>query len=270
MFKKILAATALLAGAASATWDYFPVPTSGLGSAEVGLYYDWDHSWSQAGLAAGARFVFIPNLELSIQGFGFQFWGEEDCNGCANGGGGIRDVTIGGRFQVSPVASAFLDVHLPTGRTESDGNFTTPPGNDEMAIYLGAQFSMAIKEAPGLKFGSEAGLDWGFKHDWNGHKDYERGLELHMAGEMDYTVDKSGVTPFVGLKFKLRITECTWKTGDTERGDDSDFDDSQFNFWLGANVDINTAIYVKGYLLFRTGDMDGEATGLYAGGGFKF
>ena len=270
MFKKIIAATALLACASFATWDYFPVPSSGIGSAEAGLYYDWDDEWSQAGLAAGARFMFIPNLELSIQGFGLQFWGETDCNGCANGGGGIRDVTIGGRFQISPVAAAFLDVHLPIGRTKSDGAYTTPPGNDELAIYLGAQFSMAIKEAPGLSFGTEAGLDWGFEHDAYGHKDYERGLELHMAGELDYTIDKSGVTPYVGLKFKLRITESTWEVGDQEYGDDSDFDDSQFNFWLGVNFAINPAIYVKGHLMFRTGDMDGEATGLYAGGGFNF
>lgn len=270
MFKKVFLAVALAITASFATWDYFPIRPAGSGTGEAGLYYDWDHSWSQAGISAGARFSLLPVLELSVVGFGFQFWGEEDCDGCANGGRGLRDVTVGGRFQITPMVSAFLDAHLPIGREESDGYATTPPGNDEFALYFGAQFSMDVKEAPGLKFGTEAGFDWGFEHDWNGHKNFERGLELHMAAEMDYTVPKSQVTPYLGMKFKLQLTEDTWDVGKEEHGNNDDFDDGQFNFWLGVAVNINPALYVKAHLMFRSGDMDGEATGLYMAAGFNF
>ena len=50
MFKKIALAAALVSSAAFATWDYYPVLEGGKGSAKGGLYYDWDHDWSQAGL----------------------------------------------------------------------------------------------------------------------------------------------------------------------------------------------------------------------------
>ena len=126
MFKKVFLAVALAITASFATWDYFPIRPAGSGTGEAGLYYDWDHSWSQAGISAGARFSLLPVLELSVVGFGFQFWGEEDCDGCANGGRGLRDVTVGGRFQITPMVSAFLDAHLPIGREESDGYATTP------------------------------------------------------------------------------------------------------------------------------------------------
>lgn len=280
MFKRFILIMALAVSASFATWDYFPIRPALSGSAEVGLYYDWDHHWSQAGLSAGARISIIDVLELSVVGFGYQFWGEEDCDGCLNGGGGMRDVTIGGRFQINPMISAFLDAHLPTGYEEIDGYKLTPPGSNEFSLYFGAQFSMNIKEAPGLSFGTEAGFLWGFEHThyekineqhWGSvlHH-YERGLEIHLAGEMDYKIPKTQVTPYLGMQYKLRLTENTWEADHKEWGDDSDFDDSQFNFWLGAQFDVNPAIYIKAHLKFRTGDMDGEATGIYMAGGFNF
>ena len=109
MFKKIALASALAASAAFATWDFYPVLEAGKGSAEAGLYYDWYHDWSQAGLKVGARYSIIQNLEVSLQGWGFQFWSETDCNGCENGGDGLRDLTIGGRYQIDPMVALFLD-----------------------------------------------------------------------------------------------------------------------------------------------------------------
>ena len=272
MFKRVILAVALAISASFATWDYFPIRPAGSGTGEIGLYYDWDHRWSQAGLSAGARFSLLSVFEIAVMGFGYQVWGEDDCDDCVNGGDGLRDVTIGGRFQINPRVSAFIDAHLPIGREVYDGYNTTPPGNNEFAIYFGAQFSMPIKEAPGLKFGTEAGLDWGFEHTnpYDGRKGYERGLEMHLSGELDYTVPKSQVTPYLGMQFKLQLTEDTWEDGNKERGDNDDFDDGQFNLWLGVQVDISSAIYVKAHLKFRTGDMDGEATGLYMAGGFNF
>ena len=192
MFKKIALAAALVTSAAFATWDYYPVLEAGKGSAEAGMYYDWDHKWSQAGLTIGARYSIIQNLELSLQGWGYQFWKEEDCDGCENGGDGLRDLTIGGRYQFDPMVNAFVDVNLPIGGDEVT--------NDEISLYFGAQFSMPVTTVPGLKFGTEGAFDWGFEHD-----NKERGLDMHLSGEVGYTVPNVGVTPFAGLKLKYRL-----------------------------------------------------------------
>ena len=286
MIKKIALAAALSAGAAFATWDYYPVLEGGKGSAKGGLYYDWDHDWSQAGLKVGARYSIIPNLEISLQSWGVQFWGEWDCKGCVNGGGGLRDLTVGGRYEIAPMITAFMDLNLPSGNDEVEWNQyskTTPPSSEEIAIYLGGQFSMDIKEAPGLKFGSEAGLDWGFEHD-----NYERGLELHLGGEMGYTVPNTEITPFIGLQIKYRITESTTEAqkshiekidgkdvevfeGETYEVGLDDDGDKQINLWLGADcMIIPNQLNLRLQLIVRSGRIGGEASGLYTGAEYYF
>ena len=265
MFKKIALASALAASAAFATWDFYPVLEAGKGSAEAGLYYDWYHDWSQAGLKVGARYSIIQNLEVSLQGWGFQFWSETDCNGCENGGDGLRDLTIGGRYQIDPMVALFLDLNLPIGGDEVT--------SDEIALYMGGQFSMQVPEAPGLKFGTEAGLFWGFEHDNN-----ERGLEIHLAGEVGYTIPDAGITPFVGLQLKYRMTESTWEEVDEngkkhEKGANDD-GDKQVILWLGADFFIiPNQLDIKAKLFVRSGDhsnMGGGASGLYVGAEFFF
>lgn len=257
MFKKIVMAAALAVSAAFATWDYFPIQEAGKGTVRGGLYYDWDHDWSHSGLSIGARYTLIPNLELSLQGWGYQFWSEVDCKGCPNGGDGLRDLTIGGRYQVAPMINAFLDLRLPIGGDEVT--------NDEVAIYLGAQFSMPIQGVQGLSFGAEGGIDWGFEHD-----NYERGLEIHMGAEVDFAVPNQIFIPYLGLQFKLQLTEDTWEddAGHEWGGDDNG--DSQINLWLGCKFALNPQILLDARLIVRSGDMDGDATGLYAGVDFNF
>ena len=276
MFKKIALAAALATSAAFATWDYYPILEGGKGSAVGGLYYDWDHEWSHAGLSIGARYSLVPEFELSLQGWGVQFWGETDCKGCVNGGGGLRDLTVGGRFQFDPMVNAFLDLILPIGNDEVEWNEisrTTPPSSDEIALYMGVQFSMPIPDAPGLKFGTEGGLFWGFEHDNN-----ERGLELHMGVEASYAIPDVGITPFVGLQLKFRLTESTWEAVDEngkkyEAGADDD-GDHQINLWLGATYAIIPNQFdITGKLIVRSGDHDnmgGDASGLYGGCEFFF
>ncbi len=263
MFKKIALATALVASASFATWDYFPVQEAGKGTAEAGLYYDTDDDWSQAGIKVGARYSVIQNLEISLQGWGFQFWGETDCKGCANGGGGLRDLTIGARYQILPIVSAFVDVNLPIGSDDYDGPGTTRPTSDEVAIYLGGQFAQSLAE--GLMLGAEAGFDWGFEHD-----NYERGLEIHMGAEVDYTIKNIGLTPYIGLQFKLQLTEDTREDDAGHEWGADDSGDTQINLWLGASYAINQMISVKAQLNIRSGDMDGDATGLYVAADFNF
>jgi len=264
MLKKIIMAAALTASASFATWDYFPVQEAGKGTVEGGLYYDKHHSWSQAGLNVGARYSVVQNLELSIQGWGFQFWAENDCNGCANKGDGFRDMALGFRYQLNPNVNIFADLHLPIGGDEVT--------NDEIAVYAGGQFATPINND--LKLGTEAGLFWGFEHDHN-----ERGLEMHLGGELDYTIPTAkSVTPYLGMQIKTKITENTWEACDPEenkcieKGDDSS-GDMQFIIWVGASFAINQQLAVKGHLIVRSGDhneMGGDASGLYVAADFNF
>lgn len=264
MFKKIALAAALVTSAAFATWDYYPVLEAGKGSAEAGMYYDWDHKWSQAGLTIGARYSIIQNLELSLQGWGYQFWKEEDCDGCENGGDGLRDLTIGGRYQFDPMVNAFVDVNLPIGGDEVT--------NDEISLYFGAQFSMPVTTVPGLKFGTEGAFDWGFEHD-----NKERGLDMHLSGEVGYTVPNVGVTPFAGLKLKYRLTESEWegvcadgKKGDCGAGDDGD---KHISIWIGADYFvIPNQLDLKAKLIVRSGkqSLGGDASGLYVSAEYFF
>ena len=270
MFKKIALAAALITSAAFATWDYYPVLEGGKGSAAGGLYYDWHHEWSQAGLTVGGRFSIIQNLEISLQSWGFQFWGETDCAGCANGGSGLRDLTLGARYQITPIVNMFLDLNLPIGNDDYDGEGTTHPSSDEIALYMGAQFGMTnIASVPGLRFGTEAGLFWGFEHD-----NVERGLELHLGGEIGYTVAGVGLTPFVGLQLKFRVTESESEGADGKKYGDNDDGDNQIILWLGASFAvIPNQLDVTGKILVRSGDHDnmgGDASGLYVGAEFYF
>ncbi|MCQ2054821.1 MAG: transporter [Fibrobacter sp.] len=266
MLKKLFLAIALVATASFATWDYFPVLPAGQGSVKGGLYYDWDGDWSQAGLDLGVRFSVIENLEIALLGWGYQFWSEDDCKGCPNGGDGLRDLTLAGRYQITPTVNGFLDFHLPVGNDDFGKNGHAP-STDEIALYFGAQFSMALPDAPGFKFGSEAGLDWGFEH--NG---FERGLEIHLGAEADYTIPNTMVTPFLGLQFKLKLFEDEYEAADGKEYGQDNSGNNQIQIWLGAAFAIDPNISIKGQLIVRSGDQDmgGDATGLYVGCEFVF
>ena len=268
MFKKIALAAAVISNAAFATWDLYPVLDAGKGSVKGGLYYDWDHQWSQSGLTTSGRFTVIQGLEVSLQNLGYQFWGESDCAGCIEGGEGLLDLNLGVRYQIVPMVNMFLDLKLPIGNDEKEFNTlpseTTPPGSDEIAIYLGGQFSMTkIQDAPGLKFGAEGAFDWGFEHD-----KYERGLDLHISGEIGYTVPNTDITPFFGLKVKYRITNSSYDG--TNKGDRGD---KHISLWLGADAFIiPNQLDLVGKLIVRSGDqkLGGDATGIYVGAEFFF
>ena len=284
MFKKIILALALFAGASFATWDYYPIPDSSHGSFEIGLYYDKDHAWSQSGLEVGGRFTMVKHLEIAFTSWGYQFWNEEDCAGCVNGGDGPRDLTIGGRYEVAPMVTAFLDFNIPAGRDEYDGYNTTPPSNGEFSIYLGAQFSAPTK-LKGFKFGAEGGILWGFEYDEGhyGHYTDERGLDIHIGSEAAYTIPDIGLTPYLGFLFKYRLSESEY----THRNDDhtygyGDRRSRQFNLWLGASYAINKMIEVKAEFIFRHEKykgfedtrspfhLGGNADGAYMGVVFNF
>lgn len=272
MIKKVILLAAAIATSSFATWDYFSLLDGNQGSVKAGLYYDMDDNWSQMGLKVGARMNIAPKVELSIQSFGFQFWGETECDACAEGGYGLRDLIIGARYALDPELYFFLDFNLPIGRERNDG--TTPPSHGEIFLYFGAQHNKAIDAIKGASYGTEAGIFWGFEHH-----DLERGLELHLGAEFDYKLPSAPLTLLVGTQFWLRIFESEDHDKDL-RDDWSD----QWKFWVGANFELNKNIALNGQIILRSQDlnhrknnegfrevpMEGDALGFALDMEFKF
>ena len=276
MIKKIVLLAAAIATSSFATWDYFSLLQNNQGSVKAGLYYDMDDDWSQMGLKVGARMNLAPQLELSLQGFGYQLWGEEDCKDCEEGGSGLRDLTIGARYALDPELYFFLDFNLPIGKDKKTGYGRTPPSKKEMFLYVGAQHTQAIESIKGAAYGAEAGVFWGFEHH-----DLERGLEVRVGGEFDYTLPTAPVTLLLGGQIWFRLFESEYK--DKDLHDDWS---QQYKIWLGADFAVNNQISIKGKVIARSQDlksknftderagqgieMEGDATGFTVDVEFKF
>ena len=274
MIKKILLLAAALATSSFATWDYFSLLQNNQGSVKAGLYYDTDHDWSQMGFNVGARMNLSPQFELSIHSFGYQLWGETDCDNCEEGGGGLRDLAIGARFALDPELYFFLDFNLPIGKDKKTGLGRTPPSKKEMFLYFGGQHHKAIESIKGASYGAEAGIFWGFEHH-----DLERGLEVRFGGEFDYTLPSAPVTLLLGGQIWLRIFESE----DHDRDLNDDWS-QQYKIWIGADFAVNNQISIKGKVIARSQDlkhrsdetnlrrveMEGDATGFTVDVEFKF
>ncbi len=240
MFKKIALAVALVAASSFATWDYYKIPEAGKGTVKGQFKYDTDDPWSGWGINVSGRYVVIPNLELSLQSFGFASQDDPD-------GSGLTDFTFGARYAVLPeMVNIFLDLNIPFG-DEGEGGYI---GSDEWAIYFGGQFFMEI--IPQLLLGVEAGLDWGFEHN-----DFERGLVFNTGAEIGYTIKEIGLTPFAGIEFKYKLTDDEWNGAGAW---EDNAGDNQFNLWIGVAYAINEAMAVDGKIKMRSGDIDGDAT----------
>ena len=253
MFKKIALAAALVSSAAFATWDYYPVLEGGKGSAKGNLYYDWDHDWSQAGLGVGARFSVINGLEISLQDWGYQFWGEWDCSGCVNGGSGLRDLTIGARYQFMPVLIAALDVNLPLTSKDVTGDY------DPFGLYGAIQFTKEF--VPNLWFGSEAGVSYKFEDEH-----MTEGLGLTLQVELDYTIASIGLTPWIGAEMDMRISDVEVEVAGVKSKYGSG--DNAFLVWIGAGYDITPMFTVKANFIMKFADekesMGGDWKGVNA------
>lgn len=274
MIKKVLLLAAAVATSSFATWDYFGLLQNSQGSFRAGLYYDMDDDWSQMGLKVGARMNVAPQLELSLQGFGYQLWGEEDCKDCEEGGSGLRDLTIGARYALDPELYFFLDFNLPIGKDKKTGLGRTPPSKKEMFLYFGGQHHKAIESIKGASYGAEAGIFWGFEHH-----DLERGLEVRFGGEFDYTLPSAPVTLLLGGQIWLRVFESE----DHDRDLNDDWS-QQYKIWIGADFAVNNQISIKGKVIARSQDlkhrsdetnlrrveMEGDATGFTVDVEFKF
>ena len=117
MFKKIALVAAIATTASFATYSYFPVGDANKGEATIGPGYYWTKDWSTMQISANAKYNVIQNLEVSLQGLGYQLWDEADI--CDEDGvecddsNGLLALTIGARYQFMPMLIAALDVKLP-------------------------------------------------------------------------------------------------------------------------------------------------------------
>lgn len=277
MIKKVILLAAAIATSSFATWDYFGLLQNNQGSVKAGIYYDTDDDWSQMGLKVGARMNATPQLELSLQGFGYQFWGETDCDACSEGGSGLRDLVIGARFALDPELYFFLDFNLPIGKDKAKGYGTTAPSNHEMYIYAGAQHHNEINAIKGASFGTEAGLFWGFRHH-----DKERGLEARLGGEFDYALPSIPMTLLVGGQFWFRLFRSEYDNGTKSDAKLHDDWSTQFKFWFGASFAVNSNMAINGQIIARSQNlkkraadgtaimMEGDALGFTMDVEFKF
>ncbi len=247
MFKKIAIAALLVATSSFATWDYYQLPEAGKGTVTGQFFYDSDDPWSQWGLNVSARYILMPNLELSLQSFGYQSWETSGSDGA-----GFTDLTLGARYAIMPIVNLFLDLNLPIGSNDV---------SDRLGITLGGQFSQEI--VPNLALGTEAGVYWGFKRH-----DFEPGLVVNLAAELGYTIPDYGLTPLVGLELKYKLTDDESGNWEGNAGDNS------IRLWLGAAYAINGEMSVDGKLKVRSGDssnhLDGDAVGIEVNFSYNF
>lgn len=239
MFKKIALAALLVASSSFAAWDYYHLPEAGKGTVKGQFFYDSDDPWSQWGLNVGGRYILVPNLELSLQSFGYRSLETDGSDGA-----GFTDLTLGARYAVKPIVNIFLDLNLPIGSNDV---------SDRLSFTLGGQFSQEL--VPNLVLGTEAGLYWGFKRH-----DFEPGLVMNLAAELGYTIPAYGLTPFVGLELKYKLTD------DEDYNREDNAGDNSICLWLGAAYAISSEMAVDGKLKVRSGDssepLDGDAVGI--------
>ncbi|MCR5029828.1 MAG: transporter [Fibrobacter sp.] len=257
MFKKIALAVALVAASSFATWDYYKVPEAGKGQVKGQVKYDTDDPWSGWGINASARYVVIPNLELSLRGLGFASWENDDSDA---DGAGITDFTFGVRYAIMPIVNVFVDMNLPIG-DEDEGSYI---GTDEWGFYFGGQFT-SDQFLKNLNVGAEVGTYWGFEHG-----DYNPGLVLTTGVEAGYFIEQIGLTPFVGSEFKYKLTDDEYDPDGTAFDWEDNQGDTQFNFWVGAAYGINDRMSVDAQIKFRSGDIDGDAFHTEANFTFSF
>lgn len=281
MIKKVLLLAAAVATSSFATWDYFGLLQNSQASVKGGLYYDMDDDWSQMGMKVGARMNLAPKFELSLQSFGYQFWGETECDACEEGGNGLRDLVIGARYALDPELYLFLDFNLPIGKDKKTTFNRTPPSKHEMYLYFGLQHHNEINSIKGAAYGTEAGVFWGFEH----HK-LERALEVRVGGEFDYTLPSAPVTLLIGGQIWLRLFESEYDNGGKEVELNDDWS-QQYKIWLGASFAVNEKVSINAQVIARSQDlktkrfpegdprnnkieMEGDATGFAVDVEFKF
>lgn len=199
MLKKIMLGAAILATSSFATYSQFPVPEANKGDVKLVSDFTMQDKGKAWQLALKGRFVPVQNLEIW---FGLPYmlmtsWDGEDTNG-----DGMKNLTFGGRYQITPNVAGFLDLTFPTGKKAIN--------SDGLTFNLGAQFS---KNFGSIDFGSELG----FIFQTEGSDKAKAGPELHLNAEIDPIVSQT-ISPYFGLDLYIVVGDPKYdghKTGDT-------------------------------------------------------
>jgi hypothetical protein len=212
MLKKILLGAAMLATSSFATFSAFPVPDAHKGDVKLVSDFtiqDKAKSWE---LSLKGRFVPVQNLELWL---GLPYMLMTSWDGHDSNGDGMKNLTFGGRYQITPNVAGFLDLTFPTGKKAIN--------DDGLGFNVGAQFS---KNFGSIDFGSELGLMF----NTEGDDKYKSPMQLHINAEVDPIVSQT-VSPYIGADFYIALGDPKFdghKSGNTS-GDIGIFP------YLGAN-----------------------------------
>ncbi len=258
MLKKIALVAAMAASASFATYNFFPVGDANKGEATIGPSYYWHDDWSMMQINANVKYNVIQNLELSLQGLGYQLWNEDehcDDNGakCPDSDG-LLAMTIGARYQFMPMLIAALDIKVPLSSEDAVGGKYDPLG-----FYGAIQYTQEL--VSNLYIGSELGLTFDLEDE-----DLSHGLVLTLQAELDYSIASIGLTPWIGGALNMRISDVEDDFGGvkTEYGSG----DKAILVWLGAGYDINPMFTIKANFIMKFADekesMGGDWTGVNA------
>ena len=219
MLKKILLGAAMLATSSFATFSAFPVPDAHKGDVKLVSDFtiqDKAKSWE---LSLKGRFVPVQNLELWL---GLPYMLMTSWDGHDTNGDGMKNLTFGGRYQITPNVAGFLDLTFPTGKKAIN--------DDGLGFNVGAQFS---KNFGSIDFGSELGLMF----NTEGDDKYKSPMQLHINAEVDPIVSQT-VSPYIGADFYIALGDPKidgHKSGNTS-GDIGIFP------YIGATYAINNIL----------------------------
>jgi hypothetical protein len=133
----VAVAVCLCVGASFASWDKFSVIDDGSAEAKFGVY--------NGGVGLNVRYGLLENLEL------YSTLGKIDATG--------SNYTVGARYQIIPMLSAFLDIDFPTKEDggvgmDDDGvtKITRKGGSHDLGLLPGINFTMPFTDK--ISFGS--------------------------------------------------------------------------------------------------------------------
>ncbi len=242
MLKKILLGAAILATSSSATYSYFPVPKANSGEAKIIADFSMQDKWKGLDLTAKGQFVPVQNLELFLN-LPFAVVTRWDGNDVDQER--MKNMTFGGRYQITPIFAAFLDVDFPTGKKQYDG--------DGFVFYFGGQYSQ--------DFGSIAlGTELGLSITTEGGDKIKPPMELRLAAELDPKVSET-VSPYFGLSLKILLND---PKNNGHKADNTSGDIGIFPY-AGATLKLNQTLSVdfnaslglgKDYLRYTCGGND--------------
>lgn len=252
MLKKSAIILSIAAATSFAEWDYYGVPEVGHGTVSLAGHYWYNGDYHSTDLDVNAFVGVFKNLGLSVQGLGYQFFG--DPNDETEEGKGFKDLTVGLKYALGSNAGVFIDVGIPSGADEVT--------NDTWSVKGG--FSWVIPVTEKLGIGNEFGLTIPFEHDG-----VNPGISANYGFEIYYNYE-SGFTPFFGFVFASQLTDTVVKTKEEphpghviEKREEFGAGTSNISFWFGTTYQVNShlsfslytdieyapAAYYSGYIL---------------------